>query len=65
MDVVVLPDGTIKVVTGDMGGPAHKAADDFLKLMVELMGGEVKEEKVREGHHEHHDHDHDHEQHKH
>jgi hypothetical protein len=44
-----------------MAGPQHKAADDFLKVLVALMGGEVELTKVKPIEHHHDDHDHDHE----
>lgn len=62
MEIRVLEDGTIRVETNDMGsGVVHKAADDFLKMVAQLMGGEVDTTKVKQGHHHHHDHGHDHE----
>lgn len=60
MQITVLPDGRIKVETSDMAGAAHKAADDFLKLLAQLAGGEVIESKLERGHHHGHDHDHEH-----
>jgi hypothetical protein len=56
--VDILADGTIRAETGDMGGVAHKAADDFLKYLAELLGGTVTDAKVERGHQHHHDHRH-------
>ena len=61
IDVRILDDGTVRAETGDMGGVHHKAADDFLKVLQQLMGGNVQTDKAKHGHHHHHDHDHDHE----
>lgn len=62
MGVQVLADGVIRVETGDMGGVAHKAADDFLKELARLMGGDVEVKQVQGVRHTHaHDHgDHHH-----
>jgi hypothetical protein len=61
MTITVLGDGTIKTETDDMSGPAHKAADDFLKEVARLAGGESTDEKIKPHHHHHHDHGHAHE----
>lgn len=60
VDVRILEDGTVRTETGDMSGVSHKAADDFMKLLAELMGGDVVDQKVKQGHVHHHDHEHDH-----
>ena len=59
IEVEVLEDGRLVVNTGDMSGPNHKAADEFLKLLQTLMGGEVETEKTKHAH-GHHAHTHDH-----
>lgn len=59
MKIEVLEDGRVKVETGDMGtGPVHKSADDFLKMVEMMLGGEVDVEKIKKGHHHHHEHEH-------
>ncbi len=58
IDAHVLSDGSVKATTGDMGGPMHKAADDFMKYLQALLGGAVDEHKSDRGHHHHHDHTH-------
>jgi hypothetical protein len=65
IDVRVLDDGTVRAETGDMGGVTHQAADNFLKFLATLVGGEVETTKAKHGHaHAHaHDHEHDHERH--
>lgn len=60
IDVRILADGTVRAETGDMSGVAHKHADDFLKLLAQLLGGPVEETKLDHGHQHHHDHGHDH-----
>jgi len=73
MTIEVLADGTLKIETGDMGGVAHKAADDMLDELQRAMGGavEVTDVKGHAGHQHHfhdahgHTHDHDHVGHKH
>ena len=54
--IEVLSDGRIKAETGDMGGPNHKAADDFLALVQTLMGGEVTSASTKHNHSHHHTH---------
>lgn len=56
IDVRVLADGTVRVETGDMSGVAHKSADDFLKLMATLLGGDVEIIKAEHGHQHEHEH---------
>ena len=58
IEVEILPDGTVKAETGDMGGATHKQADDFLALVQKMLGGPVEETKARQGHHHFHAHDH-------
>ena len=68
IEITILDDGTIKIETSDMGagGAAqHKAADEFLKMVARLAGGEVTETKLKQGHHHHHDHAHEGEHHRH
>lgn len=64
MDIRILEDGTVRAETGDMGGVTHQQADNFLKELARLMGGDVDVGKVKQGHvhvHEHeHTHDHEH-----
>lgn len=55
MTVDILPDGRVRVESGDMGGVQHQSADDFMTGFTRLLGGEVTTEKVEEGHHHHHE----------
>lgn len=39
--ISILPDGTIKVETGKISGANHLGAEQFLREMSKLAGGEV------------------------
>jgi hypothetical protein len=54
IDVQILDDGRLRIETGDMGGVAHKAADDFLKFCEQMMGGAVERAKAEHAHQHHH-----------
>lgn len=54
MSVRILEDGTVRVETSDMSGVAHKQADDFLKEVTRLLGGEFVDTKLRAAHQHHH-----------
>ncbi len=41
----ILPDGTVKITTGNLEGSNHKSADDFVKELALDLGGEVEKEK--------------------
>lgn len=61
MKLRILEDGTVRVETSDMGGVSHKSADDFLKEVARLLGGDVETKQLQGHRHAHtHDHDHDH-----
>lgn len=47
--VEILPDGQLKLDMGDMSGPHHCDAEDFLSEVTMLMGGNVKTESKRVG----------------
>ena len=47
--VEILDDGRIKTTTPGISAANHRAADQFLELVNELMGGEVETEKVARG----------------
>lgn len=49
INVEILTDGRIKTTTGQVSAGNHRSADDFLKLVNELMGGQVEEEKIARG----------------
>lgn len=56
IDVEILEDGTVRSETGDMSGVNHKSADDFMKYLATLLGGEVQDTKTKQGHQHTHDH---------
>jgi hypothetical protein len=58
--VDVLPDGTVRVETGDMGGVDHKSADSFMADLALYMGGTPIDTKVEHGHSHTHSHTHGH-----
>lgn len=58
MTVDILPDGTVRSVTGDMGGPSHKAADQFMEDLARMLGGAVADVKLDHGHTHTHSHSH-------
>lgn len=52
--VEILPDGTIKMESGDLSGTGHYTAEEFVKRVQGLAGGRVDIEKIAESHHHHH-----------
>ena len=56
-DVEVLDDGKISVSMGDMGGESHVNADQFLKVLQELMGAKAEIRSTKASH-QHHGHSH-------
>lgn len=62
MTIEVLADGTIKTTTDPISPQNHQSAEDFLKGVSQLTGGEVTRTK-RHAHHSHtHTHQHAHEE---
>lgn len=63
MDVEFREDGRILITTGDMSGPHHKSAQEFIDGVAELMG-KKPDTKSRKGtmhtHHHHHGEQHGH-----
>jgi len=57
IEVTILPDGSVRVVTGKFDGAAHMSADAFVLWVQRELGGESR---VQRGHHHHHGHEHDH-----
>jgi len=49
-EVEILADGTVKVLTGDVSGPAHMAAEQFLQFLARELGGESVRVKVPHAH---------------
>ena len=54
----ILEDGTIRVETDQISPANHLNADQFLKFLAELAGGEVVKTKNRHAHTHHHAHEH-------
>ena len=61
IDITILADGTCRIETGNMAGVKHQAADQFIKELERLMGGDVKIERTKSSHLHAHDHTHGHE----
>ena len=61
LDIEILPDGSLKILTEDVSSANHRNAEDLLSFMAKLSGGERKKEKRK---HEHvHTHAHAHAKH--
>lgn len=65
LEIEILEDGTIKTTSDAVSGANHANAEQFLKYMATLAGGETKRVKRPDAHHHPHhhhaDHEHDHE----
>ena len=61
MEIEILPDGTIKLVSDPISAPNHASAAEFFKLVARLSGGDVKTEKRKDKVHHNHSHEHEHE----
>lgn len=58
--------GRMRVETGDMSGPHHASADEFIAMIEKLMGGTIEKKSKRKGlKHSHHNHSGHHHEHKH
>lgn len=55
-EIIIEEDGTISLKTDAISPVNHKSADEFLKHLNELVGGEVKTAKLPHGHGTHHHH---------
>jgi truncated hemoglobin YjbI len=62
-NIEILEDGTISVDSDSFDPQVHKSADEFVRFLGEMMGGEVvvreKRSHAKQYHH-HHDHGHQH-----
>lgn len=47
LTIEILEDGQIKIETGNLEGPLHLSADQLLKEIQTLLGGEVVIEKIK------------------
>jgi hypothetical protein len=57
MSIEILPDGQLRIETGDMQGVNHRSADEFLKELQRLMGGDVSTKKAPHAHGHNHSHE--------
>ncbi len=61
LTIEILEDGTIRTTTDAVSGANHANAEQFLKHMATLAGGEtVRQRRADAHHHHHHEHGHDH-----
>ncbi len=58
MKIEILPDGTIKTTTDPISGPNHQSAEDFLRALTALTGGEATRQARGQGHTHTHEHTH-------
>lgn len=69
LNIEILEDGTIRTTTDAVSGANHANAEQFLKFMATLSGGETQRAKRGDvqahTHHHHHHEDHDHDGHHH
>lgn len=45
IQIEILPDGQVKIVTDEISSASHRSADDLLKFLESQLGGEVKKQK--------------------
>ena len=50
IEIEILEDGTVKVITPKIGAANHANADKLMSILAEYMGGDVEEEKLGHGH---------------
>jgi hypothetical protein len=62
MQIEILEDGTIKTTTDPISGANHANAEEFLRFMARMAGGETTRQRRTDAHHHHgeHEHAHDH-----
>ena len=56
IEIEVLQDGTIKITTDQISPANHLSADNFLKMIEQLAGGEITKRKNRKAHGHAHQH---------
>jgi hypothetical protein len=62
MTIEILEDGTVKVTTEKVSDVNHLSADNLLKHLEKILGGDTTSEKRPDAHaHAHHHHHHEHE----
>ena len=57
LEIEILDDGTIKVTTDQISPANHLSADQFLKFISEMAGGETTKTKNRHAHTHQHTHE--------
>lgn len=62
-NVEILEDGTIKQTSSEVGDDVHLKAENFLKYVAQMAGGENTRTRRKEGTTELHQHAHEHETH--
>ena len=45
IQIEIMEDGQVKIVTDEIGAANHRSADDLLKFLESQLGGEVKKQK--------------------
>lgn len=50
LNIEVLPDGTLKIESSEFAMAEHKTADEFLREVERLMGGDVLKSRIKETH---------------
>jgi len=57
LTIEILEDGTIKTTSDEVSAPNHDNAEQFLRAMARVAGGEItrtaREDALRHHHHEH------------
>lgn len=56
MSITILEDGTVRIDTGEVGGPEHMAAEKMLAWLAKELGGETRRIKRQRTHHHLHNH---------
>ena len=58
IQIEIMEDGTIKSSTYPISGANHANAEQFLRLMATMAGGETTRQRKAGHHHHHHQHEH-------
>lgn len=57
IEITILEDGTVRISTSEIGQAIHASADQMLKIIAQLTGGETKITKKHSHGHHHHKHE--------
>jgi hypothetical protein len=60
MQIEILEDGTIKTTTDPISGANHQNAEEFLRFVARMAGGETTRTRRTDAHHHSHSHSHSH-----